>query len=190
MSEPQKWASANTYARRYALTNALGLLTTDEDDDNASGVSEKPKAKSRVEDLLAEADTIKTEDDLDAFKKKLVGIGKKLNQKDFDKLVQKGMEVRKRLTSEVIDTPKTAPKETVNFAKEVEAKILELRDLVLPASASVELKRQETIKIRREFCGTPSAEEVKHMDTETLVEIKSKLENEIEKTMAKFEESK
>lgn len=33
MTEPQKYASALTYAKRYALTNALGLVGTEEDTD-------------------------------------------------------------------------------------------------------------------------------------------------------------
>ena len=34
MSEPQKWASAATFAKRQAFCNAFGILTGDEDDDN------------------------------------------------------------------------------------------------------------------------------------------------------------
>lgn len=33
MSEPQKWASAQTFAKRYAFCNGFGILTGDEDDD-------------------------------------------------------------------------------------------------------------------------------------------------------------
>lgn len=53
MSAPQKYASALTYAKRYAFCNALGILTGDEDDDaNVAGNGEaaskgvSPKAKT------------------------------------------------------------------------------------------------------------------------------------------------
>lgn len=36
MNEPQKYASANTYAKRYAFCNGTGILTGDEDDDARS----------------------------------------------------------------------------------------------------------------------------------------------------------
>ena len=35
MNEPQKFASALTYAKRYAFCNAFGILTADEDDDTS-----------------------------------------------------------------------------------------------------------------------------------------------------------
>ena len=35
MNTPQKFASALTYAKRYAFCNAFGILTADEDDDTA-----------------------------------------------------------------------------------------------------------------------------------------------------------
>ena len=40
MNAPQKVASAHTYAKRYALCNALGIVTADEDDDATSIVPE------------------------------------------------------------------------------------------------------------------------------------------------------
>jgi hypothetical protein len=53
MSEPQKWASAMTYAKRYAFCNAFGILTGDEDTD--AGEMDTPK---------------RTEIDIDDLKKK------------------------------------------------------------------------------------------------------------------------
>lgn len=44
MTEPQKYASALTYAKRYALTNALGLVGTEEDTD-ATDVGEEKDVK-------------------------------------------------------------------------------------------------------------------------------------------------
>lgn len=35
MSDPQKWASASTFAKRYAFCNGFGILTGDEDNDAA-----------------------------------------------------------------------------------------------------------------------------------------------------------
>lgn len=47
MSQPQKIASAQTYAKRYALCNVFGILTTDEDTDTVEqiGTSGTPKNK-------------------------------------------------------------------------------------------------------------------------------------------------
>jgi len=45
MSAPQKYASALTFAKRYSLCNALGLLTGDEDTD-ATDVGKEKEAKS------------------------------------------------------------------------------------------------------------------------------------------------
>jgi len=40
MTDAQKWASALTYAKRYAYCNALGILTGDEDDDNVIALAD------------------------------------------------------------------------------------------------------------------------------------------------------
>lgn len=51
MSDPQKWASASTFAKRYAFCNGFGILTGDEDndaticDDSAHKQAEKPVEK-------------------------------------------------------------------------------------------------------------------------------------------------
>jgi len=45
MTTPQKYASALTFAKRYALCNALGILTG-EDDTDATDVGKEPDAKS------------------------------------------------------------------------------------------------------------------------------------------------
>jgi len=43
MSQPQKYASALTFAKRYAFCNALGILTGDEDDDATNADTEHAK---------------------------------------------------------------------------------------------------------------------------------------------------
>ena len=43
MNDMQKSASAQTYAKRYAFCNALGILTGDDDDDGASGGHSRPQ---------------------------------------------------------------------------------------------------------------------------------------------------
>lgn len=45
MTSPQRYASAQTYAKRYTLTNALGISTADEDTD-AVDVNKEANAKS------------------------------------------------------------------------------------------------------------------------------------------------
>ena len=48
MSEPQKYASALTFAKRYAFCNAFGILTADEDND-ANINKEKPAGPSKLQ---------------------------------------------------------------------------------------------------------------------------------------------
>lgn len=52
MTEPQKYASAQTYAKRYTLINALGITTADEDDDaTTAGIKPEknpPSAKAQI----------------------------------------------------------------------------------------------------------------------------------------------
>ena len=45
MNEPQKWASAQTFAKRYAFCNAFGILTGDEDNDTNQPLTPEQKAK-------------------------------------------------------------------------------------------------------------------------------------------------
>ncbi len=45
MTAPQKYASAQTFAKRYTLCNALGISTGDDDTD-ATDVKKEPDAKS------------------------------------------------------------------------------------------------------------------------------------------------
>jgi hypothetical protein len=47
MNEPQKWASAQTFAKRYAFCNGFGILTGDADDDG--NVIGDPKAEKQLE---------------------------------------------------------------------------------------------------------------------------------------------
>lgn len=49
MNQQQKFASALTFAKRYAFCNAFGILTGDDDDDgvHAGMVDEKPKAEAK-----------------------------------------------------------------------------------------------------------------------------------------------
>jgi hypothetical protein len=68
MNEPQKWASAQTFAKRYAFCNAFGILTGDADDDgNLLG---DPKAEKEMEkENMAKLEALpdKTKDGLRAM---------------------------------------------------------------------------------------------------------------------------
>ena len=60
MNEPQKWASAQTFAKRYAFCNAFGILTGDSDDDG--NIIGDPKADKIAEDeAIANKKKIETE---------------------------------------------------------------------------------------------------------------------------------
>jgi len=47
MTDQQKWASAQTFAKRYAFCNAFGILTADEDNDGNSPEEEKLKQQAK-----------------------------------------------------------------------------------------------------------------------------------------------
>jgi len=55
MTEPQKWASAMTFASRYAIRNALGIVVSGEDNDaNQIEDEEKKKQFAEAEKMLKE----------------------------------------------------------------------------------------------------------------------------------------
>ncbi len=60
MTAPQKYASAQTYAKRYTLINALGISTGDDDTD-AVDVGKEPEAKSPKSKILFLLRTLKYE---------------------------------------------------------------------------------------------------------------------------------
>ncbi len=49
MNLPQKWASAQTFAKRYAFCNAFGILTGDKDDDGI-GAGDPESAETKAQD--------------------------------------------------------------------------------------------------------------------------------------------
>lgn len=57
-NNPQDFGSAITYARRYALSSLLGIVT--EDDDDANSGSPKTVEKEKIDKLLSEAKTMLT----------------------------------------------------------------------------------------------------------------------------------
>ena len=62
MNAAQKQASANTYAKRYALCNALGIVCADEDDDgHAAGADVEFIAQDEADDLREICSAIKVE---------------------------------------------------------------------------------------------------------------------------------
>jgi NADH dehydrogenase/NADH:ubiquinone oxidoreductase subunit G len=58
MTAPQKYASAQTFAKRYTLLNALGITTADEDDDSLSTPKESD-AKSIKAKIMLRLRTLK-----------------------------------------------------------------------------------------------------------------------------------
>jgi hypothetical protein len=90
MTAPQKVASALTFAKRYAFTNALGILTGDEDTD-ATDVKpdKKPKnIKSQIIFLLRElGEDTATKQSCEKAVKKLTGVG--LLEKNYEEIKEK-----------------------------------------------------------------------------------------------------
>lgn len=90
MTAPQKFASALTFAKRYALFDALGIVTGDEDTD-ATDVGKEPEAKSNKSKImfllkeLGEKTTDKTEIAVEV--ERLTGL--KLEEKNYTAIVKK-----------------------------------------------------------------------------------------------------
>lgn len=68
MSEPQKVASALTYAKRYAFCNALGIMTADEDDDNNIAVNNKDVVNIKLLEIIKKIKEAETPADIEAIK--------------------------------------------------------------------------------------------------------------------------
>ena len=74
MTQPQKFASALTYAKRYAFCNAFGILTGDEDDD-AIGTGEDGKQSNGLKTLLNAISKASIKD-VESYKQKMAKSGK------------------------------------------------------------------------------------------------------------------
>lgn len=88
MTEPQKYASAQTYAKRYTLLNGLGITTADEDTD-ASDVGKEKDARSPKAKIMFRLRTLKqptkTKEEIEAAVTKLTGLT--LEDKNFEEIV-------------------------------------------------------------------------------------------------------
>lgn len=90
MSKPQQYAAALTFAKRYAFTNALGILTSDEDDDATSVVQQKD-AKSSKTKIILRLKTLgeknKTKEDVEEAVKRLTKLG--LEEKNYEEIAER-----------------------------------------------------------------------------------------------------
>lgn len=88
MTQPQKYASAQTYAKRYTLLNVLGITTADEDTD-ATDVGEEPDAKSPKAKIVLRLKQLGFEtNDKVVIEEKVLELTKlKLVEKNFDEIV-------------------------------------------------------------------------------------------------------
>jgi hypothetical protein len=77
MTEPQKYAAALTFAKRYSLFNVLGISTSDDDDDSLS-VKKESDAKSIKSKIMLRLRTLKkpskTKEDVEKSVKELTGL--------------------------------------------------------------------------------------------------------------------
>lgn len=90
MTAPQKYASALTFAKRYSLCNALGILTGDEDTD-ATDVEKEAVAKSDKAKIIfllrnLKKDT-KTKDQVEKNIKELTSL--ELSEKNYGEIVSR-----------------------------------------------------------------------------------------------------
>lgn len=87
MTAPQKYASAQTFAKRYTLVNALGITTADEDDDSLSTPKESDaksiKAKITLR-LRTLGEKTGTRADVEAAVKKLTHL--ELVEKNYEEI--------------------------------------------------------------------------------------------------------
>ena len=72
MTHAQKFASALTFAKRYAFCNAFGILTGDEDNDDRMSKKEMDTAE-RLQQALAMIRNLKTQEQLGEVQKKVEG---------------------------------------------------------------------------------------------------------------------
>jgi len=88
MNQSQKFASALTFAKRYAFCNAFGILTGDEDDDSMNTKAKEKKDAKGVCQLAREA--IEREDDVIILNELIPKIqeSKLYNQAQKDKLIK------------------------------------------------------------------------------------------------------
>ncbi len=90
MTAPQKYASSQTYAKRYALCNALGISTGEEDTD-ATTVGKEPEAKSPkaqiVLALRALGQKTETKEQIEASVKQLTTLP--LEEKNYADIVER-----------------------------------------------------------------------------------------------------
>lgn len=90
MTAPQKYASAQTFAKRYALCNALGIYTGEEDTD-ATDVGDEPNAKSEKSKIVFLLKTLKqkttTKEDIEKAVSKLANLP--LIEKNFSEIVSR-----------------------------------------------------------------------------------------------------
>ena len=90
MTEPQKYASALTFGKRYALCNALGILTGEEDTD-ATDVNREPEAKSPKAKIIfllkTLGDDTKTKESIAEAVKKHTKL--ELSEKNYSEIVSR-----------------------------------------------------------------------------------------------------
>jgi len=88
MSMPQKYASALTFAKRYALCNALGILTG-EDDTDATDVGKEKEAKSDKSKIIFNLRTLGAETDTKEKIEKVVleATQLKLEDKNYSEII-------------------------------------------------------------------------------------------------------
>lgn len=90
MTEPQKYASAQTYAKRYTLINALGITTADEDTD-ATDVADQKNAKSPKSRIVLSLRRLGYEtDDAEVIKEKVKELTKlPLVEKNYEEIASR-----------------------------------------------------------------------------------------------------
>jgi len=90
MTTPQKYASALTFAKRYALCNALGILTGEEDTD-ATDVGNEPDAKSEKSKIIFNLRTLgyntSKKEDIEKAVKKATSLV--LEEKNYEEIISR-----------------------------------------------------------------------------------------------------
>lgn len=90
MTAPQKYASAQTYAKRYTLLNALGIATADEDTD-ATDVNKEKEAlnpKAKIQFCLRQLkEKNATKEEVEEAVKRLTGLA--LDEKNYETIVER-----------------------------------------------------------------------------------------------------
>ena len=159
MNEQQKFASALTYAKRYAFCNAFGIMTGDEDDDSNANTEDKPKQQAapvKPKPPVSSNTSAKPIEPKEQIMIELLKLGNEPKTKEEVEELVKGLttldlteenhkEIINRLKALVLEAKKTAPKGSNSVLDNKDNKEVIEGEVVAPAPVKKEIKPGEKV---------------------------------------------